>query len=106
MGSSITTRVGSALAAEQVDEHGAGDEGDREARQSQQTEEEEFEGDGIHVSSLVAPGIGGADAGVLPWRHRAETRADSPNPAETSAMITSAPIALPAARTMNPRARP
>src|SRR5690606_26508865 len=96
--------VGSALTAEQVDQHDAGDEGDREAGQSEQAEEEVFERDDIHSITLAArrrrEGCASANA------QSAATSAARPNTAETSAITTSEPVTLPATRTMKPCARP
>src|SRR5690606_9737706 len=50
---------GSALATERIAQDDACDEDDRETRKAEQTDEEEFEGDEVHASSLPLPHAGG-----------------------------------------------
>src|SRR5690606_9648422 len=87
-----TCRSRSALAAEQVPQHRTGDEGDRQARKTEQADEEEFERDEIHVfhsTPETQVGISAASA----------------KPAETTPSRSRAPRTLAAVRKMKPAVR-
>src|SRR5690606_36816339 len=95
VGSSNTT---SALAAIQVDEHRTRNEHDRQRRETEQPDEEEFEGDEIHVPSLGHPGLAARDYPGM--------SATTPKTAEITPITSVAPPAVSATRSMKPLARP